>query len=258
MNGAQFRGGRASAAWIWACAIATIILSPTWFLAAHAAIDIADQTLHYAVLYDGRRAGNIAIKIAKTDTERGNGYAVEAELKPRGLAAFFVKARKSTTRFDIDNGEVVLGGGIDDRIDGGDKKSFRVNYAKNRIEFDDRNVAIDSADQFEAVAFPFLLMLRASSASNGLADLAGAKIREVTFTRVRDYVYQSPLSEAVEVAAGKFDAWKITRVREGNANNWVSVWLAKSQFGGAHIPLKIAVAKRERITVFELSKTDGG
>lgn len=202
--------------------------------AAHGAPGaIEDQTLRYAVSYDSRNAGEIEIVIR---TENG-GYIITSTAKPSLLAALFVKAHTSATRFVQHRGEVALDGGTESLAgDDGYRRGFHFDRTRGRIEFSSgKHDAIQPGDQFEAAAFPLLLMLRP------VGSIAGAQVREVSFKRTRDYTYEAPVEEVVTVPAGAFSSWKINRHRTDRPADTVTVWLNKT---GAPVPLKIVISKR--------------
>ena len=215
-----------------------------WFATAHGAGAIENQTLRYAVSYDGRNAGEVEIVIR---AENG-GYLVTSTAKPSLLASLFVKAHTSVTRFVRHRGEVALDSGSENL--GGDDtrgtvRGFNFDRARGRIEFSSgKHAAIQPGDQFEAAAFPLLLMLRP------VERIADARVRVVSFKRIRDYIYEAPVEAVVTVPAGAFSSWKINRHRIDRPTDTVTVWLNKT---GAPLPVKIAVTKKGRTSILRLS-----
>ena len=216
-----------------------------WFAtAAHGAGAIENQTLRYAVSYDGRNAGEIEIVIRAEN----DGYLVTSTAKPSLLASLFVKAHTSTTRFVRHRGEVALDSGTESLAGDdtqGTVRGFHFDRSRSRIEFSNgKHAAIQPGDQFEAAAFPLLLMLRP------VERIAGARVRVVSFKRIRDYLYEAPVEAVVTVPAGAFSSWKINRHRIGRPADTVTVWLNKT---GAPVPVKITVKKKGRTSILRLS-----
>ena len=215
-----------------------------WFAAAHGADAIENQTLRYAVSYDGSNAGEIEIVIRAEN----DGYLVTSTAKPSLLASLFVKAHTSTTHFVRHRGKVALDSGTESLAGDdtqGTVRGFHFDRARSRIEFSNgKHAAIQPGDQFEAAAFPLLLMLRP------VERIAGARVRVVSFKRIRDYIYEAPVEAVVTVPAGAFSSWKINRQRIGRPADTVTVWLNKT---GAPLPVKIAVTKKGRTSILRLS-----
>ena len=215
-----------------------------WFATAHGAGAIENQTLRYAVSYDGRNAGEVEIVIR---AENG-GYLVTSTAKPSLLASLFVKAHTSTTRFVRHRGKVALDSGTESLAGDdtqGTVRGFHFDRARSRIEFSNgKHAAIQPGDQFEAAAFPLLLMLRP------VERIVGARVRVVSFKRIRDYIYEAPVETVVTVPAGAFSSWKINRHRIGRPADTVTVWLNKT---GAPVPVKITVKKKGRTSILRLS-----
>ena len=215
-----------------------------WFATAHGAGAIENQTLRYAVSYDGSNAGEIEIVIRAEN----DGYLVTSTAKPSLLASLFVKAHTSVTRFVRHRGEVALDSGSENL--GGDDtqgtvRGFHFDRARSRIEFSNgKHAAIQPGDQFEAAAFPLLLMLRP------VERIADARVRVVSFKRIRDYIYEAPVEAVVTTSAGAFPSWKINRHRIGRPADTVTVWLNKT---GAPVPVKITVKKKGRTSILRLS-----
>ena len=235
-------------AWLWT-PVLTMLL---WFPAAPAIPDtssdtIEDQTLRYALSYRNRNAGQIEITIRN---ENG-GYVITSTGKPSALASLFVKAHISDTRFVRRSGVVALDRGAESLVgDKGYQRSFHFDHDRRRIEFSSgESSAIQVGDQFEAAAFPLLLMLRP------LENIAGARVREVSFKRIREYTYEAPVEEVVTVPAGEFSSWKINRHRSDRPADTVTVWLNKT---GTPIPLKIAVSKKGNLSILTLSGHQAG
>ena len=215
-----------------------------WFAAAHGTGAIENQTLRYAVSYDGRNAGEIEIVIRAEN----DGYLVTSTAKPSLLASLFVKAHTSTTRFVRHRGKVALDSGTESLAGDdtqGTVRGFHFDRARSRIEFSNgKHHAIQPGDQFEAAAFPLLLMLRP------VERIAGARVRVVSFKRIRDYLYEAPMEAVVTVPAGAFSSWKINRHRTDRPTDTVTVWLNKT---GAPVPVKITVKKKGRTSILRLS-----
>ncbi|MGR3983917.1 MAG: DUF3108 domain-containing protein [Gammaproteobacteria bacterium] len=208
-----------------------------------AAEAIAEQTLQYAASYARLDAGGIEIQIRR----RERGYVVTSSAKPSLLASMFMRAHVTETRFVRAGGRVMLDSG-NERLAGGDgyAHSFRIDRELARIEFaDGRHAGIHAHERLEAAAFPLLLMLRP------LGQLEGARVREVSARRLRDYVYDAPAAEMLRVPAGEFACWKITRRRADSPNDSVSVWLQRS---ANPIPLQIVVHKRGKTSVLQLTE----
>ncbi len=210
-----------------------------------AAQDIADQTLRYAASYGRLHAGGIEIQIRR----EARGYLVTSTAKPSLLAAMFMKAHITETRFVRAGGRVALDSGSERLVGGeGYARSFRVDRERAVVEFaDGRRDEIGAREQLEAAAFPLLLMLRPLDA------LEGMRVREVSAKRLREYVYDAPAPEALRVPAGEFDCWKITRRRADKPEDSVSVWLRRD---GRQVqaPLQIAVRKRGKTTLLQLTE----
>ncbi len=244
------------------CTLAWALLS----LTAGDAFAIEAQTLRYAVSYGNLDAGQMVVRIDPQEDQDG-GYVVEAAAEPNALARWFIDARFRSARFVQHNGEAVLHSGVERGRKGGEGlREFRVNRHAGRIEFGrGKHYAIAADDSFEAAAFPLALMLRAA---DGMAQIGGAAVREVSVRRVRDYRYAVPVAEAVTVAAGEFLGWKIIRHRIDRPADRVTVWLCCAageqlseqidrpiDYGrsGAHadnpVPLKITVAKSGKRTI---------
>ena len=190
--------------------------------AAPAASAEIEQTLRYAASYGNTSVGEIEVDIRAEHDGDGDGgdggYVVTSRGNPSGLAAMFVKPRISVTRFVRQHGEVVLDRGSEG-IAGGDEeeRSFQLDRARARIAFSDgEHEAIQPGDRFVASAFPLLLMLRQ------IEDIAATRVREVSARRVRDYIYEQPVAETVQVPAGAFPSWKITRRRDGRPGDSVN------------------------------------
>ena len=202
---------------------------------------IEDQTLRYTAAYGRVNAGEVEINIRNEN----HGYVVTSTGKPSMLAAMFFKTHSSTTRFIRHRGEVALDSGTERLAgEGGYRRGFRFNRAHGRVEFSNgKHGAIQPGDRFEAAAFPLLLMLRP------VESIAGARVREVSARRMRDYTYEPPVEEIVKVPAGAFPCWKINRHRTGRPTERVTVWLHKAE---NPIPLKIVVTKKGRTSTLEL------
>lgn len=224
-----------------------------WAAPAATAAEIAEieQTLRYAASYGNTSVGEIEIDIrAEHD---GGGYVVTSRGNPSGLAAMFVKPRISVTRFVRQHGEVVLDRGSEGIVGGDEEeRSFQLNRAGRRIAFSDGEYkAIQPGDRFVASAFPLLLMLRQ------IDGIAATRVREVSARRVRDYIYEQPVAETIQVPAGAFPSWKITRRRDGRPSDSVTVWLHRNEHEATEaaadrLPLKIAITKRGNTNTLEL------
>ena len=206
---------------------------------------IEDQTLRYAAFYGNISAGEVEINIRNENA----GYVVTSTGKPSMLAAMFVKAHHSATRFVRHQGEVALDSGSE-QLDGNDgdgyARWFRFDRAQGRIEFSDGDHhAIQPGERFEAAAFPLLLMLRP------VEQVAGLRVREVSARRTRDYTYEKPVEEIVTVPAGEFASWKIARHRSDRPDDRVTVWLSQT---GDPVPLKIAVTKKGKTSTLLLTE----
>ncbi len=224
--------------------------------AAPAAAAEVEQTLHYAASYGNTSVGEVEVVIRAEDdgdNGRGDGYVVTSRGNPSGLAAMFVKPRVSVTRFVRQHGEVVLDRGSEGIVGGDEEeRSFQLDRARARIAFSDgEHEAMQPGDRFVAAAFPLLLMLRQ------IEDIAATRVREVSARRVRDYIYEQPVAETVQVSAGAFPSWKITRRRDGRPSDSVTVWLQRNEHeaaeaNGDRLPLKIAITKRGKTKTLEL------
>ncbi|MGR3914342.1 MAG: DUF3108 domain-containing protein [Gammaproteobacteria bacterium] len=202
---------------------------------------IAEQTLRYAASYAGLNAGGVEIQIRR----RGRGYVVTSNVKPSLLASMFISAHATETRFIHADGRVMLDSGTE-REGGKDAHAFRIDRDRARVEFaHGGHAGIGAHEQLEAAAFPLLLMLRP------LGQLAGARVREVSARRLREYVYDAPLAEMLRVPAGEFACWRITRRRAGHPNDSVSVWLRRT---GAPVAVQIIVQKRGKTSVLRLTE----
>ena len=222
----------------WVVAVAVMVVS-----ARAAAIE--DQTLRYAAFYGNLSAGEVEINIRNENA----GYVVTSTGKPSMLAAMFVKAHHSATRFVRHHGEVALDSGSE-QLDGNDgdgyARWFRFDRARGRIEFSDGDHhAIQPGERFEAAAFPLLLMLRP------VEQVAGLRVREVSARRARDYTYEKPVEEIVTVPAGEFASWKVARHRSDRPDDRVTVWLSQT---GDPVPLKIAVTKKGKTSTLLLTE----
>lgn len=229
--------------------LAVVSLALLLWAAPCAAAEIK-QTLRYAASYGNTSVGEIEIDIrAEHD---GGGYVVTSRGKPSGLAAIFPKPI-SVTRFVRHHGEVVLDRGSEGIVGGDEEeRSFQLDRAGGRIAFSDGEYkAIQPGDRFVASAFPLLLMLRQ------IEGIAATRVREVSARRVRDYIYERPVAETVQVPAGAFPSWKITRRRDGRPSDSVTVWLHRNEHEAAEaaadrLPLKIAITKRGKTKTLEL------
>lgn len=215
-----------------------------------AAAGFENQTLHYAARYGDLDAGAVEVRIRA----EADGCRVESNAKPSALAKLFgADAHASVTQFIRDPGDGdawTLDGGREKHGDG-DAQWFRIDRAANRIEFSDGDArAIDSGAQFEAAAFPLLLMLRARDA--GVDSIAGLRALEVSVRRARDYIYDAPVAETIAAPAGETSAWKITRRRADRPADSVTVYLNQRD----HLPLKITVTKRGRTSSLLLTAAE--
>ncbi len=237
---------RIAALWFMSIGMLSGVLSGV--LGADGAGGIEDQTLRYAVSYGTKNinVGVIHIVIAN----EGDRYVITGVTKPNRLAALFVKAQINDTRFVRRAGNVVLESGVETRIESdgaaeGGQRSFSFDYAGNQIKFSDGSAyLIQPGDQFEAAAFPLLLMLRP------LNDIDGMRVREVSTKRAREYEYEKPLEEMVTIPAGTFSSWKINRRRPDKPMDNVTVWLHKAE---NPLPLKIMIRKRGKTSTLILS-----
>lgn len=212
---------------------------------AGAAQSIAPQSLHYAASYRGIHAGRVVIRIEHD----ARGYFIVSSVKPSLFASMFAKAHVTETRFVNDGARIVLDSG-NEKLTGENHyaHSFRIDRELLRVEFaHGEHAEIFSHDQFEAAAFPLLLMLRPHD------SIAGARVREVSARRLRDYIYDAPQAETTRVPAGEFAAWKITRRRAGSPSNRVTIWLHRSD---NPVPLKIVVDKRGKRSLLQLTRRE--
>lgn len=224
--------------------LCTAVLPLLWLTpAVHGApVVIEDQTLSYAVSYGTIDAGEIEIIIRNEQ----DGYAVTSTGKPNALASLFVKTYVSDTLFVRRRGVIALDSGTE-RLVRTDRhrRSFYFDRARNRIEFSDgKFYAFQPGDEFEAAAFPLLLMLRP------VASIADTRVREVSAKHARDYTYEEPVAEAVTVPSGEFSSWKITRHRTDQPADTVTVWLNKAD---NPVPLKIAIRKKGKVSTLVLT-----
>ncbi|MGI9310062.1 MAG: DUF3108 domain-containing protein [bacterium] len=255
-----------------------LLLSALPQVSAQADGAIATQTLRYAAAYQGIDAGEVVIEIRADD----EAYVVTSTSKPSMLARMFVRDHVSATHFarrrDGLGERVVLAHGVE-RLVGEESyaRRFRLDRARGRVEFSDndnasdndnvsdndndgdgdnndnadnatRHGAIAADDRFEAAAFPLLLMLRPL---DGLAD---TRVREVSARRIRDYVYEAPTPERIEVPAGRFASWRIRRHRADRPTDRVTVWLRKADGDDDAVPLKIQIDKRGKRSVLALAE----
>ena len=213
---------------------------------AERAAAIEDQVLRYKALYGNINAGRLEVSIHREEA----GYRVVSTGKPSALARLFrFNKYTTTTRFVRHRGEVALDSGTTVGRARGDEftRSCRFNRTHDRIEFRaGEPSAIAPGERFEAAAFPLLLMLRP------VETLEGARVREVSAWRAREYIYQQPVEEIVETPAGGFSSWKITRRRASRPADSVTVWLKQ---GDNPIPLKIAATRKGRTGTLLLTGT---
>ena len=207
------------------------------------ALTIPDQTLRYSVTYSGQNAGELEISI------RGDSrsYTVTSTSHLSNLAKLLLDAYTSETRFTW-NGELLELNSSTERIQGneGYERSYRINRHSLHVEYNDgKKVAIRPDDRFEAVSFPLILMHRS------MDGIGGTRVREVSAKRVRDYTYGNPEEDSVEVPAGSFSTWKVTRQRVDRPDSSVTVWLNKYD---VPIPVKIMTTKKGKNTVLQLIK----
>jgi len=218
-----------------------------------AAAEIENQTLRYAASYRDFDAGAVEIRI-RADA---GGYRVEVAAKPNALAKLFgADALTTVTQFARNaNGAVMLdSGGSHSAGDGDDNNArwFRIDRDAGRIEFSDGEPhAVADGAHVEAAAFPLLLMLRMQHGES----IDGMRVLEVSARRARAYRYESPRETSIDIPAGEFTAWQITRRRIDRPDDSVTVYLRK-QNQGAPIPLKIAVTKRGRTSTLLLTAVE--
>lgn len=217
-----------------------------WAAPAERAAAIEDQVLRYKALYGSVNAGRLEVSIHREQA----GYRVVSTGRPSALARLFgFNKYTTTTRFVRHRGEVALDSGTTTGRARGDDftRSFRFNRTRGRIEFSDGDHSdIAPGEWFEAASFPLLLMLRP------VETLEGARVRQVSAWRAREYIYQQPVEEIVETPAGGFSSWKITRLRASRPADSVTVWLKQ---GDNPIPLKIAATRKGRTGTLLLTGT---
>jgi len=230
----------------WSKPVGAALLALLLWAPAERAAAIEDQVLRYKALYGNINAGRLEVSIHREEA----GYRVVSTGKPSALARLFrFNKYTTTTRFVRHRGEVALDSGTTVGRARGDEftRSFRFNRTHDRIEFSDgEHSAIAPGERFEAAAFPLLLMLRP------VETLEGARVREVSAWRAREYIYQQPVEEVVETPAGGFSSWKITRRRASRPADSVTVWLKQ---GDNPIPLKIAATRKGRTGTLLLTGT---
>ncbi len=205
---------------------------------------MGDQELVYAVSYGNRNVGNIEISI---QSEKG-GYQLGSITKPTRIAGLLLKEHTSDTRFIWRNEALVLHSAVE-KLEG--KKSydrgFTFDFDTYTIELaEGKTSTFKEGDQFESVTFPLLLMHR------DVNSIGGLEVREVSPKRLRSYTYEAAEEETVNVPAGEFTSWKITRFRSDRPEDTVTVWLNQAD---NPIPLKIEVSKGGKVSILALSKT---
>ena len=206
---------------------------------------IEDQTLRYAVTFKKRNVGKVKVIIRN----KNDGYMVTSTAKPSAMASLFVKAHLSDTHFVRRHGVVILDRGTEGSIgEDDDHRHFYFDHVNRQIKFSDReSYTIQSDDQFEAAAFPLLLMLRSTK------QISGVHVHEVSAKRTRAYTYEPPVEEIVKLPIGKFLSWKVRRHRSDRPADNVTVWLSKSEGVEIGVPLKIVVRKRGKASALLLT-----
>lgn len=221
----------------------TLLALLVYFTPATWAATVEDQTLNYAAFYGSSKVGDIKIDIKN---ENG-GFVVTSDSKPGMLARMFMKAHFSDTRFIQQQGKVVLDSGTE-QLEGGKgyNRSFQFNRELDRIEFSDgKTAAIQPGNKFGAIAFPLLLMLRPVESIQ-----QGDQVQLVSAKRIRSYTYEEPIEETVNVPAGEYSSWKITRYRTDRPDNNVTVWLNASN---DHVPVQIRINKKGGTSTLKLT-----
>ena len=206
-------------------------------------VTIADQELVYAVSYGKKNVGNLEISIRNED----GGYTLESITKPTRVARLVLKEHTSNTKFIWRNEALVLHSAVE-KLEG--KKSydrgFTFDFDNYTIELaEGKTATFKEGDEFESVTFPLLLMHR------DVDSIEGMEVREVSPKRLRSYTYDALEEETVNVPAGEFTSWKITRFRSDRPEDTVTVWLNRAD---NPIPLKIQVSKGGKVSTLTLSK----
>lgn len=244
---------------------------------------LAEQRLHYEMLYENRAVGELEVTIRRHD----GGYVVSSTVKPNRLASLFLKALHSSTRFSFGRRDALVLVSGDERVQLSDsraqRRQFSVDYDKRSIQLSGENISnlmFERGQTLVAAAFPLLLMWRAvqideneSVEADVFAALTDMEVLETNAQRVRKYRYDAPVLETVSVPAGEFSAWKIPRWRVDRPHERVTVWLKSTSVAPSllaqtdseenlspdlnpnPIPLKIVLTKKRGDRVLQLRET---
>lgn len=222
-----------------------IVLAVTlgWYQGAGAEPVVASQNLVYAASYKNLDIGSLEISIRARD----DGYLVESRYKPSQLGSLFIKKYTNKVQFVRRDGSLAMAWGNED-IRGSVEamRMFGFDYDKRVVRFNNgvQHPFLPDA-QFESAAFPLILLHRT------LPSIAGTEVSVVDTKRVRQYRYGEPSETQLVTPTGSITCWKITRTRIGNPDQWVSVWLSKTE---NPLPLRIDIRNKGRTYSLRLAR----
>ncbi len=206
------------------------------------ALDLANQTLRYAVDYQGTSAGDIEVFITRTES----GYQVRSVSHLSLVATIFLQSFTIESDFEHVDGELRLSRGKEILNETGTvHRSYTVDYENRVIRFSDGEPQkFEAGSWLDADAFPLALVFA------DLSSLSGKKILSISAKRARQYLLDKPVQESVTVLAGTFDSNKIVYTRQDDPTRTVRVWLRQDE---NPVPLRITSGKPGKETTMELT-----
>ena len=206
------------------------------------AVALKSQTLRYSIKYGKHNAGELEIVIERSQQQIKTTAISHLNI----LARMFITGLTVENWFDIEREKVHLKSGH--TLSHGSKtveRSFVIDRKQGLIKLQpgEQVIPINIDEIFESPSFPITLI------TSDIESIQGQTVREISPKRIREYVYLAPEQHTLTLNGRRFETWKVTRQKLGEATRTVTLWLDKHN---QQIPVKIITTKKNNDTVITL------
>ncbi len=206
------------------------------------AVDIKSQTLRYSIKYGKYNAGELEIVIERSQQQIKTTAISHLSIPAR----MFIADLTAENWFDIEREKAYL---VSGHTLSRDRKTVERSFAIDRkqglikLQPGEQVIPINIKKIFESTAFPITLI------TSDIESIQGQTVLEISPKRIREYVYLAPEQQTLTLNGRRFETWKVTRQKLGDATRTVTLWLDKNN---QQIPVKIITTKKNKDTVMTL------